>query len=192
MGRIGACVTVLMACQPRSEGQPEPGPGETPGFTLRSEAFAAGEAIPTKFTCEGEDRSPPLRWSGVPAGTASLALVVADPDAPDPAAPKRTWVHWVLVDLPPVDGELPEAVTSDRLPSGTRTGKNDWERADYGGPCPPIGRHRYFHRLYALDVKLPELSAPTRAELERAISGHVLGQAELIGTYQKTKPAEGD
>jgi len=129
-------------------------------LTITSSAFVPNGAIPSLYTCEGKDISPPLAWSGVPAGTQSLALIVDDPDAPDPAAPKMTWVHWVLYDIAAAAGGLPEAVKSTALPAGTREGVNDWGRTGYGGPCPPIGRHRYFHKLYALDTVLPELKRP--------------------------------
>lgn len=152
-------------------------------LTISSTAFANLGEIPRQYTCEGDDRSPPLAWTGIPAGTKSLALIVDDPDAPDPAAPKMTWVHWVLYNLPADCGALPEAVRA--LPPGTREGTNDWQRTGYGGPCPPIGRHRYFHKLYALDVDLPDLGRPTKAALETAMAGHVLAQAQLTGTYQK-------
>jgi Raf kinase inhibitor-like YbhB/YbcL family protein len=151
--------------------------------TLTSAAFAQHAAIPTKYTCEGADVSPPLAWTNLPQGTKSLTLIVDDPDAPDPAAPKMTWVHWVLYNLPPnVDG-LPEGAKV--LPAGTQQGLNDWRRTGYGGPCPPIGRHRYFYKLYALDTLLPDLGRPTKAALENAMKGHILGRAELVGTYQK-------
>jgi Raf kinase inhibitor-like YbhB/YbcL family protein len=152
--------------------------------TLRitSTAFAEGAEIPAKYTCEGKDASPPLSWSGIPAGTKSLVLIVDDPDAPDPKAPKLTWVHWVLYNLPPSSTGLPEGVAA--LPAGTKVGVNDWNRADYGGPCPPIGRHRYFHKLYALDTEL-KLDKPTKAQVEAAMRGHVLAEAQLMGTYQK-------
>lgn len=150
---------------------------------LSSPAFADGGEIPSKYTCEGQDVSPPLAWSGVPAGAKSLALVVDDPDAPDPAAPKMTWVHWVLYNIPPSASSLGEAVSE--LPAGTLEGLNDWRRTGYGGPCPPVGRHRYFHKLYALDTVLPDLGRPTKARLEARIQGHVIGQAELVGTYRK-------
>jgi len=156
-------------------------------FQLTSPAFGAGEAIPSRFTCEGDDLSPPLSWSAPPAGTKSLALVVDDPDAPDPKAPHTTWVHWVVYNLPADARELREGAGSGALPGGARAGKNDWKRADYGGPCPPVGRHRYFHKLYALDIVLPDRGALTKAELERATSGHVLARAELIGTYEKQR-----
>jgi Raf kinase inhibitor-like YbhB/YbcL family protein len=161
------------------------GGSDAVSFALTSAAFDEGAEIPIRHTCEGEDVSPPLRWSAPPEGSRSLALVVDDPDAPDPRAPRMTWVHWVLVDLPPAAGSLPEGVTPETLPKGARMGRNDWKRSGYGGPCPPIGRHRYFHKLYALDVVLSELAAPTKAELERAMKGHVLAEAVLIGTYAK-------
>lgn len=154
-------------------------------MTLSSSAFAANAAIPALYTCEGKDISPPLAWSGVPAAAKSLALIVDDPDAPDPAAPKMTWVHWVLYDIPATATGLAEAIRSSALPPGTREGVNDWNRTGYGGPCPPIGRHRYFHKLYALDAVLPDLKRPNKAALEKAMQGHVLEQAALIGTYQK-------
>jgi hypothetical protein len=156
-------------------------------LTIFSSAFLLGGAIPATYTCEGDDRSPPLAWSGIPEGTKSLALIVDDPDAPDPATPRMTWVHWVLYDIPPQTPGLPEGVSTAALPAGTREGVNDWKRTGYGGPCPPIGRHRYFHRIYALDTLLPDLKHPTKSQLEKAMQGHILAQAELIGTYQKKK-----
>ena len=153
--------------------------------TLSSAAFAHQGAIPSKYTCEGADLSPPLTWNGLPPGTRSLALIVDDPDAPDPAAPKMTWVHWVIYNLPSDAPGLPEGASV--LPAGTLQGMNDWQRTGYGGPCPPIGRHRYFHKLYALDTVLPDLGRPTKAILEKAMKGHILGQTELVGTYQKRR-----
>ena len=150
---------------------------------LVSEAFVHDGAIPTRHTCEGEDVSPSLAWTDLPNGTKSLALLMDDPDAPNPAAPKRTWVHWVLYDIPPESTGLAEGATD--LPSGTRQGLNDWKRSGYGGPCPPIGRHRYFFKLYALDRELGDLEKPTKAALEQAMQGHVLARTELVGTYQK-------
>jgi Raf kinase inhibitor-like YbhB/YbcL family protein len=155
------------------------------GLALTSPAFGPGGEIPTLFTCEGRDVSPLLEWTGVPDGTRSLVLIVDDPDAPDPAAPKMTWVHWVLYNLPPGARSLPEGVAPKDLPKGTREGLNDWKRTGYRGPCPPIGRHRYFHKLFALDVELSDLGTPTKARVEEAMKRHVLAQAELIGTYQK-------
>lgn len=154
---------------------------------LSSSAFSPKGKIPAKYTCEGSDVSPSLEWSGVPPGAKSLALIVDDPDAPDPRAPKMTWVHWVLYNLPLSARGLPEAVQKKALPDGTREGLNDWKRTGYGGPCPPIGEHRYFFKLYALDTVLPDLGNPTKAQLEKAIQGHILAQAELLGTYEKAK-----
>jgi len=150
-------------------------------FTIHSSAFEEGGSIPARYTCDGEDISPPLQWSGVPEGARSLALVVDDPDAPDPRAPKMVWVHWVLYNLPADSGGLAEGVSV--LPAGTREGLNDWKRTGYGGPCPPIGRHRYFFKLYALDTELPDLGTPTKAQLLEAMKGHVVGEAVLMGTY---------
>jgi Raf kinase inhibitor-like YbhB/YbcL family protein len=154
-------------------------------FTLTSSAFGPGGEIPVRHTCDGEDVSPPLAWSGVPDGTRSLALVVDDPDAPDPQAPTMTWVHWVVYNLPPTLEGLPGAVTAEDLPAGAREGLNDWKQTGYRGPCPPVGRHRYYHKLYALDCVLADEGAITKADLERRMVGHVLAKAELVGTYQR-------
>ena len=150
---------------------------------LTSSAFAPNGTIPSQYTCEGRNVSPPLAWDGVPEATASLVLIVDDPDAPDPAAPRMTWVHWVLYNLPAACRGLDEGV--QKLPAGTLEGVNDWKRTGYGGPCPPIGRHRYFHKLYALDVVLPDLRNPDKNALEQAMRGHIVAEAQLIGTYQK-------
>src|SRR5512143_3356329 len=152
---------------------------------LTSSAFAPNTDIPSLYTCEGRDQSPPLAWSGVPAGTKSLALIVDDPDAPDPAAPRRTWVHWVLYNIPPDTAGFAAGVLPAKLPAGTREGLNDWQREGYGGPCPPIGRHRYVHKLYALDTVLPVLRPATKAALEKAMRGHILAHDELVGYYKK-------
>lgn len=154
---------------------------------LTSTVFMPGGMIPARYTCDGQNLSPPLSWSGLPPGTRSLALIVDDPDAPDPKAPMTIWVHWVMYNLPPTLTDLPEGVPAKALPPGTLHGLNDWKRAGYGGPCPPIGRHRYFHKLYALDTLLPDLGQPTRAQLEQAMRGHILGQAELVGLYQRNR-----
>ena len=156
-------------------------------LTLHSSAFAPQGSIPTKHTCDGDDISPALGWSGVPTGAKSLALIVDDPDAPDPKAPKTVYAHWLLYDIPPSATGLPEGVTRDALPRGTREGSNDWHRTGYGGPCPPIGRHRYFFKLFALDRVLGDIGAPSKKDLEAAIAGHVIGTAELIGTYQRSR-----
>jgi hypothetical protein len=152
---------------------------------LTSTAFGHNAEIPRLYTCDGKDVSPPLARSGVPAGAKSLVMIVDDSDAPDPAAPKMTWVHWVLYDIPPSATSLPQGIAPRELPAGTREGLNDWKRTGYGGPCPPVGRHRYFHKLYALDVVLADLGKPTKAALEKAMRGHVLAQTELVGTYQR-------
>ena len=156
-------------------------------LTLRSAAFTDGGEIPTKYTCEAEDIAPPLEWDGVPEHTRSLVLIVDDPDAPDPNAPRMTWVHWVLYNIPPEAAGLTEGATSEDLPPGTEQGLNDWKKAAYGGPCPPIGRHRYFHKLYALDTVLTAKNKLTKAEIETALKNHVIEQAELVGTYEKSR-----
>ena len=152
---------------------------------LTSPAFADGGGIPKHYTCDETDVSPALEWSGVPKAARSLALIVDDPDAPDPAAPRMTWAHWVLYNIPVTATGLPEAVKPHSLPPGTSEGLNDWKRTGYGGPCPPIGRHRYFFKLYALGGALPDLGRPTKAQLEKAMEGHILAQATLMGTYQR-------
>ena len=154
-------------------------------LSINSPDFASGGEIPSAHTCEGEDISPELMWSGSPAEAVTLALVVDDPDAPDPAAPQRTWVHWVVYDIPPDTPGLPRDARRHGLPAGAREGRNDWQRAGWGGPCPPRGRHRYFFRLFALDEQLGDRGELTKAELERAMTNHVLATAELVGTYEK-------
>jgi Raf kinase inhibitor-like YbhB/YbcL family protein len=156
-------------------------------LTLTSSAFNTGEKIPSKYTCEGEDVSPPLAFGGVPQGTKSLALIIDDPDAPDPKAPKRVWAHWVVYNLPPDTKGLPEDASRKAMPRGAVIGVNDRKETAYHGACPPIGRHRYFHKLFALDVMLPA-EPMTKAELEGAMQGHTLAQASLMGTYQKGDP----
>ena len=147
-------------------------------FELQSSAFAHESAIPAKYTCSGEDISPPLQWGDPPAGTQAFALIADDPDAPG-----GTWVHWVLYNLPAETRALAEA-TPD-LADGGRHGQNSWGRNDYGGPCPPSGEHRYFFKLYALDTTL-DLAAGARVErLLKAIEGHILAQAEVMGVYAK-------
>src|SRR5579863_627817 len=156
-------------------------------LTIASAAFPHQGGIPRRYTCDGEGTSPPLEWSGVPSGTKSLALIVDDADAPDPAFPKTIWVHWLLYNIPPDATGLPEGVDPRAPPKGTLEGFNDWHLTGYGGPCPPIGRHRYFHKLYALDAVLPNLNRPIKAALEEAMKGHILGRAELTGTYQRSQ-----
>jgi Raf kinase inhibitor-like YbhB/YbcL family protein len=155
-------------------------------MTLTSPSFKASGEIPPRHTCQGQDISPALAWADIPAGAKTLALVVDDPDAPDPAAPKMTWVHWVVYNIPVTATGLPEG-SSGELPSGSRVGKNDFGRAVWNGPCPPVGRHRYFFTLYALDTSLSHDFVTTKADLEKAMRGHVLGSVQLMGTYQKTR-----
>ena len=152
-------------------------------LTLTSSAFSHNGSIPEQYTCDGEDEVPPLAWTGAPAGTKSFAIIVDDPDAPDPKAPKMTYVHWVVYDIPPSVTRLDE----DGVPEGARLGVNDWQKAEYGGPCPPVGRHRYFFKVYALDAALGDLGLPTKANVEEAMRGHILAQAELVGTYERVK-----
>jgi Raf kinase inhibitor-like YbhB/YbcL family protein len=150
-------------------------------FKLTSTAFVHEAPIPSKYTCDGEDISPPLEWSDPPADARAFAIIMDDPDAP-----VGTWVHWVLYDLPAGTRMLPEAVSSDaELPDGSRHGENSWRRTDYGGPCPPSGVHRYFFKLYALDVALDLDAGATKEELLQAMEGHVLAQTELMGTYTR-------
>ncbi len=153
---------------------------------LLSDSFAHGGAIPVRHTCDGANTSPPLSWSGVPSGTRSLALIVDDPDAPDPEAPKRIWVHWVLYNIPPAVTALAEGGALSPVPEGALEGLNDSDELGYDGPCPPIGRHRYFHTLYALDAVLADLGPKARRrELDAAMKGHILETASVMGTYQR-------
>ena len=171
---------------PRQIVRPTPTPAKEVSMSLRisSSAFKPNGAIPARHTCDGEDVSPPLAWTGIPAGTRSLVLIVDDPDAPDPAAPKMTWVHWVLYDLPPSATGLAEHATTKTLPAGTREGLNDWKQPGWRGPCPPIGRHRYFFKLYALDTTLA-ITGADKGMVTRAMQGHILAHAEQVGTYAK-------
>lgn len=158
----------------------------TMALLIESEVFTHEGIIPKKYTCEGEDISPDLYWIDPPAGTKSFALIVDDPDAPDPKAPKMTYVHWVLYNIPATATALQENVGS-KLPLGTLQGLNDKKQIGYTGPCPPIGAHRYFFKLYALDTVLPDLNQPTKAQLEAAMKGHILDKNEIMGIYEKDK-----
>lgn len=151
---------------------------------LRALAFQSGDEIPVRFTCDGDDVSPALAWTPPPDGTVSLALVADDPDAP-----RGTWLHWLLYDLPPAVRELPEGAGSgERLPAGAHQARNDFRKTGYGGPCPPPGsRHRYYFRLYALDTRLELRPSATRAQLDRAMRGHVLAEAEVMGRYGRPR-----
>lgn len=159
--------------------------GTAMSMVITSAAFSSNGLIPARYTCDGLNISPALSWAQLPGGTKSLALIVDDPDAPDPAAPKRTWVHWVLYNIPPRISGLSEGAAVKDLPPGTLQGINDWQRTGYGGPCPPIGTHRYFYKLYALDTILPDMHDPAKTVLEKAMQGHILAHAELIGRYQR-------
>lgn len=182
----GVIVLSLMMASVALAQTPKGSEGEhSMSMTLRSGAFEDQGDIPARYTCDGADVSPPLNWSGVPETASSLVLIVDDPDAPDPAAPKTTWVHWVLYNLSPQSDHLAEAVGEEALPAGTGQGLNDWKRTGFGGPCPPIGRHRYFFKLYALDTRLSNLRTPTKAALEAAMKGHVIAEAHLVGTYRR-------
>ena len=150
-------------------------------FELTSTAFASGDPIPTKYTCDDQDISPPLQWKDPPEGTRSFALICDDPDAP-----MGTWVHWVLYNLPASTDTLPEALRSDAdLPDGGRHGQNGWGQPSYGGPCPPGGTHRYFFKLYALDAELDLAAGASKEELLRAMEGHVLASTETMGVYSR-------
>ena len=157
---------------------------ETMSMTLKSSAFTHRNAIPKEFTCDGSNVSPALIWSDVPQNARSLALIVDDPDVPAPFLPIKTWVHWLLYNIPPTVTELPQQIAQQDLPQGTLQGKNDWKETGYNGPCPPFGRHRYYFKLYALDTILPNLNQPDKTALEKAMKGHIIGRAELIGTYK--------
>ena len=164
-------------------------PGEKENIVMpliiMSTSFTRDGEIPARYTCDSVNISPPLTWTGVPAGTKSLALIVDDPDAPNPEAPKMTWVHWVLYNIPPDASGLPESIAAEGLPRGALQGLNDWQSTGYKGPCPPIGKHHYFFKLYALDTLLPDMKHPAKAALEKAMQGHILVQSELIGLYQR-------
>jgi Raf kinase inhibitor-like YbhB/YbcL family protein len=154
-------------------------------LTITSTSFQHNGTIPSRHTCDGMNVSPQLSWSGVPENAKSLVLIVDDPDAPDPKAPRMAWVHWVLYNIPPGTHGLPEGITAAALPPGTLQGMNDWHKVGYGGPCPPMGNHRYFHKLIALDIVLPDLKSPTKAALEALIQGYTIGRTELVGRYQR-------
>ncbi|MDQ5872517.1 MAG: YbhB/YbcL family Raf kinase inhibitor-like protein [Acidobacteriota bacterium] len=156
-------------------------------FKLISPAFGENGSIPSQYTCDGDDISPPLVWSDVPSGTKSLALIMDDPDSPDPAKPQRVYVHWVVYNISPMTLKLPLNAAKSGLPLRALHGTNDWGKQTYGGPCPAIGKHRYFFKLYALDDQLKGLKNPTKAQVEEAMMGHLVDNVELVGTYEKRK-----
>ena len=148
---------------------------------ITSTAFRQGQAIPQKYTGEGEDVSPELHWTNLPDGTKELALICDDPDAPG-----GTWVHWVLFNIPPTASELPRDIPPDKtMDSGARHGINDFRKYGYGGPCPPGGTHRYYFKIYALNIELAQKHGITKAELLEAMEGHILAEGRLMGTYKR-------
>jgi hypothetical protein len=182
LGIVPVCISVAAA---QTSLLPEEKENIVMPLIITSPSFMYIGAIPARHSCDGENVSPPLNWTGVPAGTKSLALIVDDPDAPNPDAPRMTWVHWVLYNIPPDANGLPESTLAEAPLPGTLQGLNDWQHTGYQGPCPPIGKHRYFFKLYALDTLLPDLQRPNKAALEKAMRGHILVQAELVGLYQR-------
>ncbi|MCX7798545.1 MAG: YbhB/YbcL family Raf kinase inhibitor-like protein [Melioribacter sp.] len=153
------------------------------GFKIHSSAFNDGDFIPSKYTCDGENISPPLNWTNIPTGTKSLALINDDPDAP-----VGDWVHWILYNIPPEIMKLEEAASNKgKIPKGSLEGLNDWGRIGYGGPCPPSGVHRYFFKLYALDCLLSLKQGATKKELLKAMNGHILATSQLVGKYQRKR-----
>ncbi len=155
-------------------------------ITISSTAFAPNGAIPRQYTCQGTNISPPLAWTGVPDSARAFALIVDDPDAPDPAHPRMTWVHWVVYDLPAHVTGLPEGAGKQPGAAGGRDGLNGWKQTLWNGPCPPIGRHRYFFKLFALDAPLGDRGQLTAEQLQKAMAGHIVAQGELVGTYQQS------
>jgi Raf kinase inhibitor-like YbhB/YbcL family protein len=176
-GLLFALSVALAACHSRSARG-----GEAMNLGISSDSFAFGGTIPVKFTCDGQDRSPELHWGESPAETRSFALIADDPDAP-----AGTWVHWVIFNLPPQTKSLPEdVVKKGELDSGALQGTNDFGNLGYGGPCPPPGKaHRYFFKLYALDTALSLQAGAKKADVERAMKGHILAQGELMGHYAR-------
>jgi len=149
--------------------------------TMQISSSGFTDAMPSRFTCDGFDVSPPLSVSGVPPAAVSLVLIVDDPDAPDPAAPKMVWDHWVVWGIDPAVRDIPEGT----VPQAGVQGRNSWGRNDYGGPCPPTGTHRYFFKLYALDVALSLSKDSSKRDVEMAMQGHIIDEAETIGTYHR-------
>jgi len=175
-------VTAMLGCLVTAGGADKPNPKKVMNLQITSTAFSEGQTIPAKYSCEGSDASPPLKWTNAPANTKSFALIADDPDAP-----AGTWVHWVLYDLPPNTTGLPEDVAKTQFIAGNaKQGLNSWPRLGYGGPCPPPGKpHRYFFKLYALDTMLDLKPGVTKKDLLKAMEGHVLAEGQLMGTYQR-------
>ena len=178
-----AMLMILLFCSCRDSKNADLGTdgGKNMEIKITSSAFADGQLIPTEYTCDGEDISPPLQWETVPDGTLSIALICDDPDAP-----MGTFVHWVLYNLPPQTGDLPENFPDDEtFEDGTRQGITDFGKTGYGGPCPPSGTHRYFFKIYALDVKIDLAIIADKPHLVRAMESHILGQGQLMGKYKR-------
>lgn len=182
-----ALLAGLVLCACRTPKQPASSPSASPSSTLalESSAFEAGAIIPTVHTCRGKDIAPELSWDGVPEGTESLVLIMDDPDGPSPENPRFTFVHWVVYDLPPETRHLPEGVRSRDLPAGSRVAPNDFGLRRYSGPCPPVGRHRYVFKLYALDTTLGRVPFASNDRVLAAMEGHVLDRTELVGRFQR-------
>lgn len=192
---VALILLALSACQkgsspaPQNTAQPTPtaAPNSSPALKgaikLTSEAFADNGMMPPKYTCDGDNVSPPLKWEGVPEKAKMLALIADDPDAPN-----GTWTHWLLFNLSASAKELPENIPPENQPASVAThGTNDFKKLGYGGPCPPSGTHRYFFKLYALDVELKLDAGATKDELLKAMEGHVLAEGQLVGKYEKKK-----
>jgi Raf kinase inhibitor-like YbhB/YbcL family protein len=179
-------IAFAMACSYSASAFSADEPGAKVQMTLTSSAFPHQGAIPKQFTCDGSDVSPELSWSNIPPDAKSLALIVDDPDAPAPIAPVMTWVHWVLYNIPTSATKLFSNIGPENLPPGTLQGKNDWKKTGYRGPCPTFGTHRYFFKLYALDTVLADLEEPDKAALMKAMDGHILANAEWVGTYKRS------
>jgi Raf kinase inhibitor-like YbhB/YbcL family protein len=171
-------VMLNSGCAGDSKDQSEQKEVEMATLEIKSDAFEQGDTIPDKYTCDGDDVSPPLSWRQPPEGTMELVLICDDPDAP-----YRTWDHWIVYNLPPDTSGLPEAV-AEEVPGGGIQGKNSWKNSSYGGPCPPSGpAHRYFFKLYAVDKKLDLPPGAPKADVEKAMEGHILAKGELMGKY---------
>jgi len=176
---VGTLLTMVLVQCAGGDSKEE---GSSMTIKVSSAVFKDGEFIPSQYTCEGPNVSPPLEWTDVPAGAKSIALICDDPDAP-----MGTWVHWVLYGLPPDTRNLPEGVPpNETLQDGSVQGKNDFKRIGYGGPCPPHGKpHRYFFKLYALDTELDLKPPASKKDLEKAMKGHIVAQGQLVGKYQR-------
>jgi Raf kinase inhibitor-like YbhB/YbcL family protein len=174
-------ILLFCSCKDSKPTDSEAATGQKMEIKITSSAFVEGGLIPSKYTCDGSNISPPLQWDSVPEGTKSIALISDDPDAP-----AGTWVHWVIYSMPAETKELEENIPPDKvLPNGARQGTNDFGKIGYGSPCPPSGTHRYFFKVYALDTELDLAPGATKRDLLNAMEGHILGQGQLIGIYKR-------